>query len=487
VRTRQQIESRMAEVRADIATLAGVSGDLSVDERAKWNARNAEWDELATELGRLDARDSHFATTNARGWTAVSGDGARAIDEYRSFHVQRPRPDNIFDLDGLSMSRSSLEYGREVSDRAMWAIEGWDRSIPADARERAAALVANPRARTDRAIAEHILRYGSPEYFSAWSRVLANPQTGMQMLEPDEARAMRAAMNEATLADGGYMVPPFLDPTLVLQNVGISNPFRAISTIKTITTAVWKGVTSAGVTAEWTAESAEAADASPTVGNPAITPHRADAYVQASFEMIEDTSIATDLATLFGDARDRLEGAAFATGPGDSSGQPQGVITGVAAVTASRVAAITALAFGAPDVFDVDNAMSQRYRANASWVANRSIYNMARQFAIGSGGMTGSFWVDFGGGRPSSLIGYPVFEGSAMDHTLSTTGTAHNILVLGDFRQGFYIVDRVGMSVAYNPLVIGTNRRPSGEVGWFAFWRVGAAVINPDAFRLLQV
>ena len=75
-----------------------------------------------------------------------------------------------------------------------------------------------------------------------------------------------------------------------------------------------------------------------------------------------------------------------------------------------------------------------------------------------------------------------------MQSSLSTaTASNDDLIVLGDFKQGYYIVDRIGMSVAYNPLVIGSNRRPTGEVGWFAFWRVGARCVNADAFRMLRV
>jgi HK97 family phage major capsid protein len=58
--------------------------------------------------------------------------------------------------------------------------------------------------------------------------------------------------------------------------------------------------------------------------------------------------------------------------------------------------------------------------------------------------------------------------------------------VLGDFSQ-YVVVDRVGMSIAFNPLVVGSNRRPTGEIGWAAFWRVGADVDNANGFRLLVV
>lgn len=296
---------------------------------------------------------------------------------------------------------------------------------------------------------------------------------------------LNRAVNEGSTAAGQAIVPPFLDPTIILTNAGMVNPFRQLATVKTITTQTWKGVTSAGVTAEWTAEAAEATDASPTFTQPTITPIRADAYVQASFEMLEDTNIATDLAMLFADAKDRLEGTAFAVGTGST--QPFGIVTELQLTTASRTAANTNGTIGLVDLYNLDSNLSPRYRPNASFAMNKGIINIVRQAVIPS--LTNfSPWVDFGGAVPSKAIGYPVYEASGMQGTLSTaTASNDDVIILGDFREGFYIVDRVGMSVAYNPLVIGSNRRPTGEVGWFAFWRVGSATVNAAAFQMLRV
>ena len=120
---------------------------------------------------------------------------------------------------------------------------------------------------------------------------------------------------------------------------------------------------------------------------------------------------------LFADARDRLESTAFAVGTGST--QPYGIVTELQLVTASRVSATTNGAFGAVDIFAVDNALGPRWRNNASWVGNKAYWNRTRQFASGSGPQY-AFWTDFGGGRPPSLIGYPVYESSAMQSTLST-------------------------------------------------------------------
>lgn len=325
-------------------------------------------------------------------------------------------------------------------------------------------------------IALHYLQHGSPEYTDAWFRYI---RTGEK----------RTALS-TTGANGGFYIPFHLDPTTILTNTGTVNPFRAISKVATIGTNVWHGVSSAGVTAEWTSEAAETTDASPTFTQPTITPIRADAHVQASRELLEDTSnLAAEIARMFADARDRLESAAFATGTGST--QPMGIVTRLIATTASRVAAQTNGQFGAVDVFALVNNLPARYQDNCSWVAHWFTYNLARQFG---GANQPNFWVDLGPGIPSQMLGRSTYQSS---HILnagggvglsSATASTDSILVLGDFSQGYQIVDRIGMEVLFNPLVIGPSAlRPTGQVSWTAFWRVGADTVNTDAFRLLQV
>ena len=493
------IRSRLRELRDGITKLATKEGDLDDQERADWAAWNeeievkvavlSEREERARRLDSLRALNLDTPAPEAVGdgsgagsegrVLSATGDGARGAGVNADFHNMRT-PDRNEMYDRSKLDTDNDRDGSAFRDRAMRVIDAWPTTITDGYRDSARALVASAELdQRDRVIADHIMKLSDPEYVRAFYKYLGNPLS--LATDQEMQRAMSEGAGGGTA--GGYMVPPFLDPAIILTNAGISNPFRGIATVKTITTQTWKGVTSAGVTAEWTAEAAEMTDASPTLGQPTITPVRADAYIQASFEMIEDTNIAGDLAMLFADARDRLEGTAFAVGTGST--QPWGVVTRIQATTASRVAANTNAAFNAIDVFNVDNNMSQRWRPGASWLANKSIYNMARQFATGTGALTGAFWVDFGGGRPSSLIGYPVHESSAMQGSLSTaTASTDYVLVLGDFSQ-YYIVDRIGMSIVYNPLVLGANRRPTGEVGWAAFWRVGGDTVNADAFRSL--
>ena len=328
--------------------------------------------------------------------------------------------------------------------------------------------------------ARWILEHGSPEYHEAFQDYLENPAAG-----PTQHRADRAALS-LTGANGGYLVPFTLDPTVILTNNGATNPFRSISKQVSITTDDWNGVTSAGVTAEWIAEATEVADASPTFAQPSITPAKADAYIQGSMEVVADSGVSGEISSLIADAKDRLEATAFATGSG--SGQPYGIVTELNLVTASRVAGSSGAAgaadFVVADVYAVANALAPRHRDGSSWLAEFSTYNRIRQFATGSGPQH-AFWADLGVDTPSLLLGRPCYESSAMDSTI-VSGSNDNILILGDFRK-YQIVDRMGLELVYNPLVLGSNRRPTGEVAWVAFWRVGARTTDSNAFQMLRV
>ncbi|WP_121711752.1 phage major capsid protein [Streptomyces sp. E5N91] len=370
----------------------------------------------------------------------------------------------------------------DLRSRALTAIDEAGEDLSADQQERAERLIRGDRRGR---IAQHILLTGSPEYARAFESLLAN-SGNPALLDGDEldayklAEAHRRAMT-LTDAAGGFLVPFTLDPTIILTNAGSANPFRQISSVRTITTDTWNGVSSAGVTAGWLAESDEVTDNSPTFGQPTITPHKAAAWVQGSFEVLADSGFAAEVGPLLSDAKDNLEATAFATG--DGTGKPKGVVTAVGAVSGSVVQSAAALSYTVDDVYALDAALPPRHRntANPSWVASKATINATRQFDDSGGS---SFWANLGMGQPEQLLGAPIYESSSMSSAL-TTGASKPLLV-GDFRQ-FYIVDRVGMTMVYEPLVKGANGRPTGEAGWFCYWRVGSDVVNPDAFRLLNI
>lgn len=490
----QEIRSRLAELKTQIDEDSRAE-NLDETGDARFTANLAEWDTLTAEAAPLEERQAKVEVVAAA--SIKPGSIEPTNDDTRD---DRPQPFNVrtgegdpYNLDEIRSVPGTKPYADELRSRALKAIDTADSWVTDDVREDLTRKVEG-RSKLATQVAYHTLVYGSDPYQRAFDKLVKDPIVGVALLEDDEKRAfalarqeqLRAAMAEGTTTTGGFMVPVFIDPTIILTNDGATNPMRGIATVKTIATQTWKGVTSAGVTAEWTAEAAEAADASPTIAQPTITPIRADAYLQASFEMLDDTNIAEQIAELIRDAKDRLEAAGYVTGTGST--QPEGVVTTVSGITASRVAGTSGAAgaadFVVGDVYALANALPPRHRPNSSWMGEQTTLNKIRQFATGSGPQH-AFWADLGMATPPLLLGRPVYESSSMDSTI-VSGSNDDVLLLGDFKK-YYIVDRIGLQVIFNPLVIGSNRRPTGEVGWFAHWRTGGDAVDNNAFRLLRL
>ena len=87
--------------------------------------------------------------------------------------------------------------------------------------------------------------------------------------------------------------------------------------------------------------------------------------------------------------------------------------------------------------------------------------------------------------RDGSFAGLPAYESSAM---VATTTTGSKIVVGGDFERGYVIVDRIGLQIELVPhLFDATTAMPTGQRGLYAYWRVGAEVVNQNALRYLEV
>ena len=60
--------------------------------------------------------------------------------------------------------------------------------------------------------------------------------------------------------------------------------------------------------------------------------------------------------------------------------------------------------------------------------------------------------------RDGPVLNIPQREWSS----LPNVGAGAKVAVVGDWKSGYVIVDRVGMSVELVPHLLGSNRRPSG-------------------------
>lgn len=432
---------------------------LTADEQTRWDAGSAEITRLEGLLARAVQVERISALAPANVTPGFSG-APEVI-------VKR----DAFDLSDLRFDATP----QEIRSRGLRAIEQVEGLGDAH-REQAERLVRT----LDPTVAIRIAATGSDTYRDAFSKYAAGQRDAFT---PDEAAAWSRA---ASLTDnaGGYAVPFTLDPTVILTSDGSTNPFRQISRVVPVTTDTWNGVSSAGVTAAFAAEAAAVSDGAPTLAQPSVTVHKAHASVDYSIEIGQDwAQFGSEMLRLFADAKDNLEATKFAVGVGDGSNEPYGIVTALAG-TSSEINVSTSEALVVADIYAVENALGDRYRQNAKWVANKAIYNLIRQFDTAGGA---SLWERLGAGLPSELIGYPVYESSAMDGAYSAAATANNyIMVLGDF-QNYLIADRVGLSVEYVPHRVNGDGALTGQRGLYAFWRVGADSINDSAFTLLDL
>jgi HK97 family phage major capsid protein len=335
-------------------------------------------------------------------------------------------------------------------------------------------------------IARHMLMFGGDEYYDAF-REYVNDPTGRGLQRAAGALSLAAAQ-------GGFLLPYFLDPTIVITTDGTTNPYRRLASVKQVTTNAYQGVNSAGVQAAFLDEAAAAGTANyQGVGQIQIGVKKAAAWVYGSLEANEDTNFADQLPRLIQDGKDILEENNFAVGTGGTalnSGVPNGVVSALG--TAQRVNAAASGAIAAQDIYNLEAALGPRFRMSGSvgFAANIATINKIRSASPSGAGS--SFWATLGDGTPSRLLNHVIEESPSVTSTAGTgtasSGTASAQVVFGAW-DNFYIVDRIGMSMLFESMITGTGASaniPTGQQGWYAFWRVGSNVSTANAFRWLQ-
>jgi HK97 family phage major capsid protein len=406
---------------------------------------------------------------------------------------QFPRPgvargDDIWDLSTVNRSFDDPEIeGAELKDRARRALEQVSFPHPRARREDAQGEVEHlidTIDSNDGQFSRYLLTTGSSDYKRAWGKYLAGAPRSQR-----EDQLLYRAMS-LTTTSGGFAVPFVLDPTIIQTGNGAINPYRSVGNVTTQTVDEWRGVSSAGITAAFQAEAAATTDNSPTLAQPTVTTEMARAFVPFSIEIGQDWgSFQSEMSQMFADAKDVLEATKFALGSGTN--EPFGVITGATTVfTASNTNSLVIA-----DIYNVHNALGPRFRRNASWVANNATYDRIRQIDTAGGA---GLWVDnltlrsaavpnsFTDGRMgAALLGKPAYEATSQSGTF-TTGQL--IAVIGDFNY-YKIIDRVGLNVEVIPHIFGAaqGNLPTGQRGLFAYWRVGAKVLDANAFRTLKL
>jgi HK97 family phage major capsid protein len=489
--------------------------DILRAKLADWDEqRNAALDEMdaatakATEESRstlTPEEDTAFTAAQAK-VTAIDSNEERkaaiarvaeleAVDTSRTNARRAPvaginKPEDVRDVRALSNS--------EARSRAVSFLERSKSFAKADHQAAVIDLIEG-HGSIGAAAARMALTTGTDTYVSGWMKHMSGNTYAISEAERaalaqgfDGYSPEERAMTGGTGASGGFFVPIYIDPTMIITGAGSTNPFRLMSTVKNIGPAFggWYGATAAQVTAAWTGEGAVAPDNTPTVTQPNIPIWMAEASVTASFAAFEDIAdLASDVAGLFIDAKNNLEALAFTTGSGSS--QPKGVVTAVAANAGSRVAPTTGGSISVGDPFLVQNALPERFQnydwggadSSLAWATNIVVANKIRSLALAQNSAN-SLWTDLSANQPPKLSGAPLYRAGSMSSSLTT---GQDVLLYGDFSR-YYIIDRIGFSMEFIPNTFDqATGRPNASRAYIAHWRQGADCIDTNAFRVLRL
>jgi HK97 family phage major capsid protein len=213
----------------------------------------------------------------------------------------------------------------------------------------------------------------------------------------------------------------------------------------------------------------------------------ASARPRASEESLDDLFFDVEgwLAMSVAEALAAGEGAAFVSGNGTN--RPTGFLSGPTPVlTADATRAFgtlqcivsgqaAALPTSADVFYDMIYALRARYRANARWVTSKAVLSSLRKYKT----TTNEYlWQpSLVERQPERFMGYAITEAEDMP----AVGAGTFPLAFGDFREGYLIVDRVGLRITRDEITL------PGFVQWYVRRRVGGRLRNTQAIKLLRI
>jgi HK97 family phage major capsid protein len=196
--------------------------------------------------------------------------------------------------------------------------------------------------------------------------------------------------------------------------------------------------------------------------------------------MDSDQNLEPIIADSFARAIADAEEAAFVNGLGHTFQQPNGMTLAASGVT--RVTNAAAGAVTVEDILALMYALPAQYRRNGTFIMNSGTeLIIALLRATYTGGSGAFLWQPaIQAGMPNTLFGHPVVN--CEDVAQLADGTLQDVVIFGDIKAGYRILDRQGMTIKRLVEVFAT----AGLVGLLVKKRVGGSVVRPDALRILR-
>jgi len=303
-------------------------------------------------------------------------------------------------------------------------------------------------------------------------------ETSLRMIE-------QKALSTSTGGDGGFAVPTVIDREIERQLRTLS-PMRSIVRVKTIDTANFSRlVSTGGAVSGWVGEgdntgiasgdALRTGTATPNLKKVEIEPGEIYANAAATQRSLDDMQFDVE-AWLQEEVAEEFavkEGAAIISG--DGVNKPKGFLEATSLATLQAVKTGADGAFVDSDVLiDAVHALKARYRKGARFVMNSSTLAAVRKLKDADGNF---LWrAGLMQGQPDMLLGYPVTEAEDMP----AMGVGSYSIAFGDFERAYTLVERQGVRVLRDPY----SNKP--YVNFYATKRVGGALVNEDALKLVQ-
>jgi HK97 family phage major capsid protein len=301
---------------------------------------------------------------------------------------------------------------------------------------------------------------------------------------------VRQDFQVAVDGDGGFLVPPDMSGRIVTRLYETSS-LRGLAFVQNTSRSELMGIAdTADISFWWAGEAEPDQDATnTTLGEYQIQVEELRTQPKASLRMLSDAAVNVEswLGMKAADRFARAENDAFINGSG--SKRPRGLVTYTTNTTADgarswgvmqhvNTGASGAFKAAASDpadcLIDLVATLKPAYLGNARWLARRATFAAIRRIKATDGQY---LWQpSLAAGTPSTIMGYPIVEAEDMP-AIAANSLA---VAFGDFREGYTIVDREGISILRDPYT------SKGYVKFFTRKRVGGGVVNFDAIKFLR-
>lgn len=295
----------------------------------------------------------------------------------------------------------------------------------------------------------------------------------------------KKTLNTAIQTDGGFMtnIQRFGD---IITNIAESSDMRALATVVTTTEkeGEWILVDGAATSAVKTNENgARSATGTRSIAKIKIPTHIYYAEPKVTTVMLADVP-QTEKFIMDWAAEDFAitENTDFFSG--DGVGCPKGILSYTAATagTYTRNAIQQknmghATALTSNGLIDLQTTLKRRFQPNATWVMKRATFAEILKLVDGVGRYMFNINLDKSTAAPFNLLTRPVVFAEDMP----AVGANALSIAYGDFKKGFVIVDRAGMTLLRDPY------KAKGFVSYYFEKRTGGEVVDFDAIILGKV